>query len=119
MCPTGCNMMYFPTPRAFHQSRNQFPMINRMSKCTKATITPANFMFKCKIIKLFRPTASLSQESNPNIVKEYSNYSNDYKNNIIMSISCSVVKPMMNTNNNRNKIEHLKVTETNVSHGAC
>lgn len=94
-------------------------MINRMSKCTKAAITPANFLFKCKIIKLCRPTASLSQESNPNVVKEYSNYSNDYKYNIIMSISCSVVKPMMNTKNNGNKIEHLKVTEPNVSRGAC
>lgn len=40
MCAAGGNMLYFPVPIAFDQSRKQFSVINRMSQCTKTTITP-------------------------------------------------------------------------------
>ena len=69
MCPTCCNMAYFATPWTFHQSRQEFSMINRMSKCTKATITPANFRLMIQPWSYLNKKYVKNQKGNTNNLK--------------------------------------------------
>lgn len=45
MCATSGNTAYLSIPGAFHQSREEFSMINRVSQCTETAIAPVNFIF--------------------------------------------------------------------------